>query len=150
MSGRFLDLLNLIAYAAGEWAMGDRMRYQDSTGVIHEAPRWFITDLASTPWLAKPLLNGVDDRRMGAMHDWLYCQNLLPREVCDALLYEMLIVTGTDKVRAWLMYSAVRMFGASRYAACKGGLKVEDLAFELMSEPERAVWRGKLRPASAP
>ncbi|WP_288080304.1 DUF1353 domain-containing protein, partial [Pseudomonas sp.] len=131
----FLDNLTLIAYAAGEWAMGGRMRYRDSNGVVHEAPQYFVTDLASTPWIAKPLLGGIDDRRPGAMHDALYCQNILPREICDALLYEMLIVSGADKARAWLMYSAVRMFGGPRYAACAGGMRVEDLAFELMGEP---------------
>lgn len=78
------------------------------------------------------------------MHDALYCHNLLPREVCDALLYEMLIVSGADKARAWLMYQAVRMFGGPRYAACAGGMKVEDLAFELMPESERVSWRAQL------
>ncbi|WP_288076473.1 DUF1353 domain-containing protein [Pseudomonas sp.] len=148
MTGKFLDPLILRAYARGEWVLDKDLRYQTADGQIITAPAFFVSDLASTPWLAKPLLSGIEDRACGVIHDFTYCQNVLPREVCDALLYEMLIVSGADKARAWLMYQAVRVFGGPRYAACAGGMRVEDLAFELMGEPERAAWRGRLAPNS--
>ncbi|HDS1693702.1 TPA: hypothetical protein QEM72_004281, partial [Pseudomonas putida] len=61
----------------------------------------------------------------------------LPRAVCDALFYEMLLALGADKRRAGLMYAGLRVGGGSRYAACKGGVKDEDMAWALMREEER-------------
>ncbi|WNW11238.1 DUF1353 domain-containing protein [Pseudomonas sp. DTU_2021_1001937_2_SI_NGA_ILE_001] len=147
MSDRFLDPLVLQAYAKGEWVLMSDFRYQAADGTIYTAPKYFITDLASTPWIVKPLLSGIEDRACGVIHDLLYCDNRLPRVVCDALFYEMLLVAGADKKRAGLMHLGLRVGGGPRYAACAGGIKVEDLAFELMSEVERVAWRGKLQPA---
>uniref|UniRef100_UPI002117E431 DUF1353 domain-containing protein n=1 Tax=Pseudomonas kurunegalensis TaxID=485880 RepID=UPI002117E431 len=101
------------------------------------APKYFITDLASTPWLVKPLFDDLEDRGAGVIHDFTYCENKLPRAVCDALFYEMLLALGADKRRAGLMYAGLRVGGGSRYAACKGGVKDEDMAWALMREEER-------------
>lgn len=141
---KFLDPLILQAYAKGEWVLATDFRYQASDGTIYTAPRYFITDLASTPWIVTPLLQGIEDRACGVIHDLLYCQNDLPREVCDALFYEMLLSLGADRRRADLMHLGLRIGGGPRYAACAGGMKVEDLAFELMSERERVAWRARL------
>lgn len=148
MTKRFLDNLVPQARARGEWVLMQRFRYQSADGEIYTAPKYFITDLASTPWLVKPLLAGIEDRICGVIHDQLYCDNRLLRIVCDALFYEMLLVAGADKRRAGLMHIGLRIGGDPRYAACAGGMKVEELAFELMSEAERAMWRGRLQPAS--
>ena len=78
------------------------------------------------------------------IHDLLYCDNRLPRIVCDALFYEMLLEAGADKRRAGLMHLGLRIGGGPRYTACAGGMKVEDLAFELMSEAERVSWKAQL------
>lgn len=144
MTGRFLDPLVLQAYARGEWVLMQDFRYQSAYGEIYTAPKYFITDLASTPWIVKPLLSGIEDRACGVIHDLLYCDNRLPRIVCDALFYEMLLVAGADKRGAGLMHWGLRIGGGPRYAACAGGMKVEDLAFELMSEQERAAWKAQL------
>ncbi len=142
--GKFLDPLLLQAYAKGEWVLATDFRYQDANGVIYTAPRYFVTDLASTPWLVKPLLQGIEDRACGVIHDLLYCQNELPRKACDELFYQMLLALGADRRRAWLMYVGLRIGGWRRYAACAGGMKVEDLAFELMSDDERVAWTSQL------
>jgi hypothetical protein len=139
-NGKFLDPLLLQAYAKGEWVLATDFRYQSIDGTIYTAPRYFITDLASTPWLVAPLLQGIEDRACGVIHDMLYCRNELPREVCDALFYEMLLAMGADQRRASLMHLGLRIGGGPRYAACVGGMKVEDLAFELMSDQERVAW----------
>ena len=70
MTGQFLDPLIVQAYAKG---------------TIYTAPKYFITDLASTPWLVTPVLTGIEDRACVVIHVWLYCQNKLTREKCDAL-----------------------------------------------------------------
>ena len=142
--GLFLDPLLVQAYAHGAWVLMGNFRYQAADGTVHTAPKYFITDLASTPWLVKPLLNGIEDRACGVIHDWLYCQNKLAREQCDALFYEMLLATGADLRRAQLMFSGLRIGGGSRYRQCAGGIKVEDLAFELMTPQETAEWKLRL------
>jgi hypothetical protein len=142
--GQFLDPLILRAYAKGEWVLMTDFRYQSIDGTIYTVPRYFITDLASTPWLVTPLLQGIEDRACGVVHDWLYCQNELPREVCDALFFEMLLAMDADKRRAGLMYAGLRVGGGSRYKACSGGMKVEDLAFELMRDADRIAWKLRL------
>jgi len=131
-SGRFLDPLILQTYAKGEWVLMTDFRYRALDGTVYTAPKYFITDLASTPWLVKPLFNDIEDREAGVIHDWLYCQNQIPRVVADALFYEMLLALGADKRRAGLMHAGVRVGGGNRYAACRGGVRAEDMAGELM------------------
>ena len=142
--GQFLDPLILRAYAKGEWVLMTDFRYQSIDGTIYTAPKWFVTDLASTPWIVTPLLMGIEDRACGVIHDFAYCSNELPREVCDALFFEMLLAMDADKRRAGLMYAGLRVGGSSRYKACSGGMKVEDLAFELMPDNDRAYWTRRL------
>jgi hypothetical protein len=142
--GLFLHPLILQAYAKGEWVLAADFRYRAIDGTIYTAPKYFITDLASTPWIVAPLLQGIEDRACGVIHDLLYCENDLPREVCDALFYEMLLAAGADQRRAGLMHLGLRIGGGPRYAACAGGMKVEDLAFELMSDQERVAWTSLL------
>ncbi|MBP5971025.1 DUF1353 domain-containing protein [Pseudomonas iridis] len=146
-NGRFLDPLRLQAYAQGEWVLLTDFRYRALDGTLYTAPKCFITDLASTPWCVKPLFNDIEDREAGVIHDWLYCQNQIPRVVADALFYEMLLALGADQRRAALMYAGLRLGGGRRYAACAGGVKAEDLALALMDEPERQAWAAVLQAA---
>lgn len=143
--GRFLDPLVLQAYAKGEWALSTDFRYQSIDGTIYKAPKFFITDLASTPWAVKPLLRGIEDRECGVIHDYLYCANELPREVCDALFFEMLLAAGADLRRSRLMHFGLKIGGGPRYVACQGGMRVEDLAFELMTAEERKGWLTRIK-----
>lgn len=144
MVGQFLDPLIVQAKSKGEWVLMADFRYVAADGTIYTAPKYFITDLASTPWLVKPFLNGIEDRACGVIHDWLYCENRLTRAQCDALFFEMLLATGTDLRRAQLMFSGLRIGGGSRYRQCAGGIKIEDLAFALMTPQETADWKQRL------
>lgn len=147
MSGRFPDPLVLQAYARGEWVLMQDFRYQSADGKIYTAPKYFITDLASTPWIVRPLLAGIEDRPCGVIHDFLFCENRLPRVVCDALYYEMILSINVGDHRAGAIHAFLHLGSAGASAECAGGMKVEDLAFELMSEQERVVWRSRLQPA---
>jgi hypothetical protein len=70
-------------------------------------PKGFITDLASTP-----IGNVNDESRWAAVaHDWNYCAQDLTREQADDLFREMLVESGYSKLRAWVYWRAVRMFG---------------------------------------
>jgi hypothetical protein len=134
--GQFSMVPPLLPYKVGEWALLDDLVYTDKASKQHFCPKHFITDLASIPWLAEPIFNSIDSRIPGVMHDWLYCSQSLPRAECDALLKEMLLVTGCDPVRANLIYAGVRVGGSSRYRACTGGPKREDFAWEYMTPQE--------------
>jgi len=136
-SGRFIDPLILQVYAKGEWVLMTDFRYQSIAGTIYTAPKYFITDLASTPWIVKPLLIGIEDRPCGVIHDFLYCQNELSRDVCDALYYEMILAINVGDRRAGLIHAGLHLGSARQYSACEGGMKVEDFAFELMLDRER-------------
>lgn len=134
--GQFSQIPPLRPYKAGEWVLMDDLIYTDRLGQQHLTPKYFITDLASIPWIAEPVFNSIDTRIEGVMHDGFYCFNTLPRAQCDALLKEMLLATGCDPVRANLIYAGVRVGGAGRYRACRGGPKREDFAWELMKPSE--------------
>ena len=138
--GQFSRIPDLMPYKTGEWVLKDELSYIDLKGVKHTAPKYFITDLASIPWIVEPIFNSVDTRIEGVMHDWYYCSNTFPQADCDALLKEMLLATGCDSVRANLIYAGVRIGGASRYRACTGGPKREDFAWELMSPSEVLIY----------
>ena len=84
-------------------------RYHALDGRLCSAPKYFITDLASVPWSVKPFFDNFEDREAGVIHDWLYCQNPIPRVIGDALFDEMLRVLRADKRRTGLMHAGVRM-----------------------------------------
>lgn len=139
--GKFSINPPLMPYAKGEWMVMADTHYVDSLERIHVIPKYFITDLASIPWIAEPIFDGVDSRLPGILHDWKYCQNQMDREGCDGLLRESLLSTGCDTMRSALIYSAVRVGGAGRYRQCSGGPKSEDFAWEYMSEYEVRLYR---------
>uniref|UniRef100_UPI003556B6D9 hypothetical protein n=1 Tax=Pandoraea sputorum TaxID=93222 RepID=UPI003556B6D9 len=76
----------------------------------------------------------------------LFCENKLPRVVCDALYYEMILAINVGDRRAGAIHTFLHLGSGPAYARCAGGMKVEDLAFELMSEAERMAWRARLKP----
>jgi len=49
------------------------------------------------------------------LHDALYTKEALPRKECDKLLKEMAIEAGYNKIKANLIYFAVRLFGRSHW-----------------------------------
>jgi hypothetical protein len=81
-----------------------------------EVPVGFVTDLASIP---RPLT--ILQREYGAvnraaiLHDWAYYTRgkvhpnfTMTRKEADQLFYQVLVVDGVAKWRAWTMYWAVR------------------------------------------
>ena len=58
MIGQFLDPLIVQAKSKGEWVLMADFRYVAADGTIYTAPKYFITDLASTPWLVKACPHG--------------------------------------------------------------------------------------------
>jgi hypothetical protein len=139
--GQFSLIPLLRPYKVGEWVVMEDFGYLRKDGSYQHVPKYFITDLASIPWLAEPMFNSTDSRLPGIVHDASYCFNQQPKAWCDSMLYEMLQVTGAPLIQSHLIYAGVRVGGASRYAACKGGPKNEDFAWELMGGDEVALYK---------
>ena len=80
-------------------------------------PCGFETDFASIP---KRLRGWIDNdeawlARPAVLHDWLYSQASLPRARCDAILRRACLAEGAPQWAAWVVWTAVRLFGGGRY-----------------------------------
>jgi hypothetical protein len=99
------------------WRLQDDFSYEDDhIKVIIKSD--FITDGASIPKLfwsivGNPLEN--DLLKPAIIHDGLYTLMQLKRLECDKLLREMLLFNGTSKVKSYLIYYIVRLFGGSHW-----------------------------------
>lgn len=99
------------------WSTLSRLIYKNTKYQILVEPG-FVTDGASIPqpfWsivgfplegkLAKPAI----------IHDGLYTVMSLPRDTCDKLLLEMLLLNGVNHAVANVIYYAVRLFGQAHW-----------------------------------
>jgi len=78
----------------------------------------FNTDGASIPKAFWSILSSPFDGPLtygAVIHDGLYTKMTLPRKECDKLLREMALEKGYNKIKAFLVYYAVRMFGGSHW-----------------------------------
>jgi len=85
-------------------------------------PAGFITDFTSTPseiWMIIPPWGKYG--KAAVVHDYLYQTASRTRKEADDIFREAMEVLGVDKVRVFLMYWAVRLFGVFAY---KGQSKV--------------------------
>lgn len=79
-------------------------------------PEGYSTDFASVPRLPLTyLFAGNTAHRSALLHDWLYSQGRMPRELCDLVFLEAMKAEGVSWWRRSLMYRAVRLAGGSRY-----------------------------------
>ncbi len=121
----FSGALDLRAYKPGEWVLLEPFRYHARNGREFTVPRWFVTDLASIPWLVDPLFDSLDHRKAGVVHDWIYCSQQVSRAEADELFREMLEVLGVGVIKRNLMYSGLRVGGWYRYNQCKAGRRAK-------------------------
>jgi len=136
----FSGALDLRAYKPGEWVLLEPFRYHARDGREFTVPRWFVTDLASTPWLVKPLLSG-EDRMAGVVHDWLFCSQCVPWADANDLYSEMLDVLHWGRIKRGAASAGLAIGSYPRYRACDGGPREEDFAWEFMSSAEREAYR---------
>ncbi len=79
---------------------------------IIKVPKGFETDFASVPqflWSWLPFWGKYG--KAAVLHDYLYQTHETERSIADAIFYEAMLVGGTPKRRAKLMYWGVRLFG---------------------------------------
>ena len=79
-------------------------------------PVGFITDFASDirPFWSIVPPTGIYDRAC-AVHDYLYTYRINNRKWADCVLREALKVCGVSFLERWVMFLAVRLFGASHW-----------------------------------
>lgn len=103
----------------GKWELLSPFGYMSTLmGVQVTAEPGFQTEFCSVPRI--PIVYwslGNCARRAGVIHDWLYRHKTLPRQQCDYLLREMVLLCGCNEIAAYHFYSAVRMFGAQFYGS---------------------------------
>lgn len=103
------------------WILGGPLVVRLDVGALVTAPRGFVTDGASVPYVAQ-LISGWrpwdEPHRWGAIvHDWLYCRTAPPssKAFSDLAFRAVLRAAGTSAFRAEVMYRAVQIFGGPAY-----------------------------------
>jgi hypothetical protein len=99
------------------WKLQNDFSYENDNVKI-TVKSGFTTDGASIPkafWsiVGNPLEN--DLLKPAIIHDGLYTIMKLSRLESDKLLKDMLLFNGTNKVKVFLVYYAVRLFGGSHW-----------------------------------
>jgi hypothetical protein len=75
-------------------------------------PAGFLTDAASIPKVLRVFINQWGKHARAALiHDYLYTIHYIPRKEADRLFLELMLNTGVNKLKAYCMYWAVRLFG---------------------------------------
>jgi len=96
----------------------DDLNYQsDLLPEIITVPAGFETDFASIPkclwWYIAPSSPQIRDAAV--IHDFLYSTQLVPRLCADTILREAMKSLGASILQRTLVYTAVRIGGASHY-----------------------------------
>ena len=98
-------------------------------------PTYFLTDLASVPRLARPIIGRVGPHlEASIIHDWLYSawqvESCVPNEdmrrFCDATFLEAMKVAGVSRFKRWLIWRAVRLGGRGPFFGSHGRLFVKE------------------------
>lgn len=118
---RYLTSLDVRLLSGDEgdskWMLVSPLLYEsDVANAIIKVPTAFETDFASVPRV--PIIFDIMGdlaHAAAVLHDYLYATGEVSRRLADAVLREAVIVSGLAPWRAWIMYFAVRTFGASRY-----------------------------------
>lgn len=139
--GQFTKVPQLLPYKVGEWVVMDDFGYTRLDGSYQHVPKYFITDLASIPWLTEPVFAKDETRLPGVVHDASYCFNQRPQIWCDGMLREMLQATDCRLITRNLIYAGVWVGGSGHYAVCNGGPKLEDFAWELMTPQDVHLYK---------
>jgi hypothetical protein len=81
-------------------------------------PRGFVWDGCSHPSATRWMLGDPFDgplRDAPLLHDYLYETQRVPREIADELFHRQLLADGAGRVRAGLMWAAVRVAASGHY-----------------------------------
>lgn len=84
----------------------------NNEGITITVPTGFVTDFASVPQVIWSLIPPIGMIALPAVvHDWIYTNHPQTRKWADAVLYEGCRSQGMGRIQAFLIWSAVRIFG---------------------------------------
>ena len=92
-----------------QWILLEDYRYYHIT-----VPAGFRTDLASVPRIFWSLVSPSEIAEAAVIHDFIYSKSSHTRKECDEIIYDM-CKTRIGKLRAYLVYLAVRIGGGKAY-----------------------------------
>ena len=124
MKDEFLTPLVITPYEEDRWFLDKPLKYATIYGgtpwVVTVPAHEFSTDLASIPWLIRPIIRqDAETHAPAVIHDYLTYRNNrfkekgldgITRADADKIFREALIVNGTPAWKATAMYQAVRFF----------------------------------------
>lgn len=114
-----LELKPIPSKKGGMWVLTDVLRYKLHRNAIVEVPKGFVTDLASIPFLLRPVFHVNGKHRYAAvLHDYLYSKKgkiqykrCISRKACDVIFYQAMRKSGVPSWKAHIMYYGVRIGG---------------------------------------
>ena len=85
----------------------------------YTVPVGFKTDFASIPKIFQSIIadSESDIRDAAVIHDWLYSTGFVPRLEADRILRAAMLELGASRLKAYVVFLAVRLGGASHYGA---------------------------------
>lgn len=93
----------------------DLVYFSDLAGLVI-IPAGFVTDLASVPQWGLTLI-GETAQLASVPHDFAYNMGIMSRVMADEMLYEACLLTEVPKWKARIIYTGVRLGGASHYGS---------------------------------
>ena len=101
-------------YAKGMTRLLETFTYKSKNGKTYKIPKGFEFDGASIPQFVQDIIGGrflPEFLAAATVHDYLYEKRKGDRKEADLVLKELLLLNKVKKVRAGMMYAAVRMGG---------------------------------------
>lgn len=113
-----LPRLEPVSWRKDTWLLLEDWSYLDI-----QIPRYFFCDLDSIPRVPYVYTYLKGYARTSAMvHDWLYATAYVSRRQADRVFYDFMVLEGVGRIRARLIYYAVRVFGDLFYDKKSGVL----------------------------
>lgn len=111
-----MELSYLLVKYLGKSKFQLTLDYSYSTkNYLIKIPAGFITDFASIPPFLQIFINKYGEHNSASIiHDWLYskeCYLRISRLEADRIFLEIMLENKVNKIKAHIMYRAVRIFG---------------------------------------
>lgn len=112
-SAQFIGRLELVPQGceqSGKCTLAHDFGYRDPKGVGWQAKAGLVTDGASIPAIAQPIIGSPWDPqfvRAAVLHDHYCIRTVYPRTQTHRMFYDALIESGVNRVKASVMYYAV-------------------------------------------
>lgn len=104
--------LHVKAAPDSSWELTRPVIYETHEHDLITVPDGFITDLASVPRLARPVVSVHGDHSMAAVvHDYLYQNRIGTRAWADMVFRQALQDVGVGTIKRYSMWAAVRVGG---------------------------------------